>query len=940
MTVFEGLSDFHVVLLAVQLCLNGDILGLPLLKSQFPHTLHLELLFRIVLTFLPEITEPEQYTQVIKHLVNGSPPPDCNLEADIAAIREISEPDARKQVRHLKLLPLRRPHINIDASEPPLIQFLIHRAHRIDTEVGLQLYILELVDPFISSSNALRDWTISVVLPAIRFNYEYHPDNEGALSLELIESLDSRSAVNILLSAVEPHSKGGDVGRDLKGLIGPWMYGHVKSKRRKLDNKKSTTSGADLAEVGWQDVNEWILSTSIRDFHLAIEAVEQWSGPGDINLGDYDGAQDEELSEDTEKRLMSLYAQAGLASIYALSDGGFGLISGAARILSRVADFTGFDDRLHINNAGLHPLSLHIPELERVSRQHLLHNMLLNPSNPLTYPTKQSISFTNAILVSIRILDQYGRWMSPRAAAEMMLLGQADAQFFELRKLIETLNHQHPPPRDWAQVRASLLWLHSWGGSTQLEVPQGLFWRIPLLKLEREIFIAMLTAREYKLAADIYLDSPGSMPLPRDEIESAVTETIFASYDNATNGNKTRGGMKRSADLLEAFAPYFPQSVSFQQISSLLSATHALSFYSLTLQHGVPFQPVSIRVHQDPISLIEKVLEQNPKGYTQLDDLLVIGRNLVAAGLPTSKGPAASTASPNQAVVSAGRRILSLAIAAAVNASDFDTAYSYVVTRVIPPSLVPGNERGETGHAQDEDEVDDDISWRAAYNTGRHPPTGKETQETTLVSRIARLSQRMELLSLALVLAPSSEYLPEILAVWRRCDEEMSTLQEQEIQEAESWDYQGDQQGRMGMGMGVGVAVPGGFGPSSSELDALDTELERERRARSTRQPQLQRPAKLSGYEEAPMGLFDVARGAASALRKNAFPLTSASPANTSSRNMTNNSSGEEGQGVETPRTRKRDVVSNLVTEGLVSGIGWVIGAPAPAPASGQGSPE
>lgn len=394
---------------------------------------------------------------------------------------------------------------------------------------------------------------------------------------------------------------------------------------------------------------------------------------------------------------------------------------------------------------------------------------------------------------------------------------------------------------------------------------------------------------------------------------------------------------------LEAFSPYFPQSVSFQQISSLLSATHALSFYSLTLQHGVPFQPVSIRVHQDPISLIEKVLEQNPKGYTQLDDLLAIGRNLVAAGLPAGKGTAASTAPPNQAVVSAERRIMSLAIAAAVNASDFDTAYSYVVTRVIPPSLVPGSERGETGHAQDEaDDEDDDISWRAAYNTGRHPPTGKEAQETTLVSRIARLSQRMELLSLALVLAPSAEYLPEILAVWRRCDEEMSTLQEQEIQEAESWDYEGDQQGRMGMGMGVGAAVPGGFGPSSSELDALDTELERERRARSTRQPQPQRPAKLSGYEEAPMGLFDVARGAASALRKNAFPLTSAGPANNSSRSMMNNSSGEEGQGAETPRTRKRDVVSNLVTEGLVSGIGWVIGAPSPAPAStsGQGSPE
>ncbi|KAM5473698.1 hypothetical protein MauCBS54593_002496 [Microsporum audouinii] len=940
MTVLEGLSDAHVVLLAVHLCLKGDISGLPTLRHQYSHTLHLELLFRIILTFLPEITEPEQYTPVIKNLVDDSRPPICEIETDVAAISEIPEADARRQVRYLKLLPLRCSHTTIDDSALPLIQFLIHRAHRIDAEVGLQLYILELVDPFISESDILRDWTISVVLPALRFNYEYHPDNEGALSLELIESLDSRSAVNILLSAAERRAKGGDVGRDLKGLVGPWMYGHVKSKRRKLDEKGSDEN-VNLADAAWQDVNEWILSTSIRDFHLAIEAVEQWSGPGDINLGDYDGLQDQEPSADME-RLMCCYAQAGLASIYALSEGDFGLISGASRILSRVADLTGFNGRLQISATSLQPLPPDVLELQKVSRQHLLHNMLLSSSNPLTHPTRQSISFADAVLVSIRTLDQYGRWMSPRAAAELMLLGQVDAQLFELRKLLETLNHQHPPPKDWSHIRDSLLWLHNWGGSTQSDIPRGLFWKIPLLKLEREILIALLMSKgecviitrsvfaqfvlteplvhdeEYNLAVDIYLNSSDSTPLPRDEVESAVTETIFASYDNATNGNKTRGGMRRAADILEAFAPYFPQSVSFQQISCLLSATHALSFYSLTLQHGVPFQPVSIRVHQDPISLIEKVLEQNSKGYTQLDDLLAIGRNLVSAGLPAGQPPSPPS---NGAFVSAEKRIMSLAIAAAVKASDFDTAYSYVVTRLIPPSLVPGG--GD--HSK---EPEDDISWRAAYNTGRHRPAVKEAQETTLVSSISHLSQRMELLSLAMILAPSPEYLPEILAVWRRCDEEMASLQDQEMQEAESWDYQGDQ-GRMG-----GNGLPGGFGPSGSELDALDTELEHERRARSTRQPQ--RP-KLSGYEEAPMGLFEVARGAASALRKNAFPLTAGSESASEAQAQAQPQPQPQPEG-ETTRTRKRDVVSNLVTGGLISGIGWVIGAPAPA--SGQGSPE
>ena len=85
---------------------------------------------------------------------------------------------------------------------------------------------------------------------------------------------------------------------------------------------------------------------------------------------------------------------------------------------------------------------------------------------------------------------------------------------------------------------------------------------------------------------------------------------------------------------VSTFRPYFPQSIGLRQAAALISATHALSFYSLTLQHGVPFQPVSIRVSQDPISLIGKVLEQNSSSYTQLDDLVGIAQNLVSAGLP------------------------------------------------------------------------------------------------------------------------------------------------------------------------------------------------------------------------------------------------------------------------------------------------------------------
>ena len=111
--------------------------------------------------------------------------------------------------------------------------------------------------------------------------------------------------------------------------------------------------------------------------------------------------------------------------------------------------------------------------------------------------------------------------------------------------------------------------------------------------------------------------------------------------------------------------------------------------------------------------------------------------------------------------------------------------------------------------------------------------------------------------------------------------------------------------------------------------------------------------------EEAPMGLFDVARGAAAALSKTAFPLRSPQSAkstqsvreNVVSQQSLNSStssllgsfggggggsqhgalggSGGGGGGSESGdggRVRKRDMVSNMVTGGLASGIGWVLG--------------
>ena len=48
--------------------------------------------------------------------------------------------------------------------------------------------------------------------------------------------------------------------------------------------------------------------------------------------------------------------------------------------------------------------------------------------------------------------------------------------------------------------------------------------------------------------ADTYC-VPNSKALPLHEVEKALLEVAMKSYDNASNGNRTRGGVKKASDM-------------------------------------------------------------------------------------------------------------------------------------------------------------------------------------------------------------------------------------------------------------------------------------------------------------------------------------------------------------------------------------------------------
>ncbi|KAJ5279084.1 hypothetical protein N7478_004456 [Penicillium angulare] len=916
----EGLSDAHAILLATHLCTSGDITDLPVLRAQYPHCFPLERLLRIILTFLPESIEPSQYVDTLQQLTSESNNADQDREIDTSAVKDFTELEARKRVRKLRLRPLKQDGEEEEGVSDPLTQFIIHRAHLIDTETSLQPLVLDLLHPFYNQQPALRTWLISSLLPALRLNYEYYPNRDETLSLEILESLDDQTAVNVLLSIAGPERNDMDLVTNLRGLIGPWLYGSNRSKRRRLNEAAQENSISFIQETpkpkaievaGWEHVNLWLLSRSLVDYESVVNAFINWSGPEDVDMGGYDEDAGR-ISSETSKELLNRYGQSGLSVIYAQANSSNDLLEGSFKILSRVAELLGLEEFSYLSttDSALPTVDFDTELISSASRASLLQNALMAPQNTLTTPSPSSISFASALLLSLRILTDLGHVIPCRALANMCLHSSKEIQMADLQSVVASTVKQPRSSNDWQTVRQNLLWLRDWqteDSDNGWEGPfthQGLFWQLSHDIVETEILKALIEAKEYQLVVDLYISSEKA-PLTPTQVEAAVVEAIFTAYDNASNGNRTRGGMKKAQDILQSFQPHFHESAPLKQINALIAATHALSFYSLTLQHGVPFQPVSIRVHHDPISLVEKVLEQNQKSYTKLDDLLSIGRNLVSAGLPPPPPPPPPTSEPqniSDASITAERRITSLAISSALTSNDFGTAYSYILTRLTSPNTTPPSSSSNP----------DDITWRAVYNAGRYRCTTPNAS-IPLSKQIHHLSQRMELLSLALTLTPTPDPLPEILGAWRRCDEEISSLRAREQTEEDLWDAKGDSLS----------SVPGGFGPSDSERDAFDTAQQRAaRRARARAAMPHSHP------HEAPMGLFEVARGAAMALHKNASSLrgnagAGSGPARASGGEGDGDAFMDDGEG----RVRKRDMVSNMVTGGLASGIGWVLGA-------------
>jgi hypothetical protein len=349
---------------------------------------------------------------------------------------------------------------------------------------------------------------ISSILPLVRFNYEYHPEDATTLSISKFEALGDRAGVSLLLSKTGSQEQQATIGRDIRGLVGPWMYGDTLLKRRKLRSNSIQefqtlvdfeAPVTDPKYAGWEEVFRWLLGKATNSWKEVVEVVEQWDGPGDIDLGEYaDGT--EWLDEDDQLHLERRYARAVIASAYSISETSEEVLSGIQRILTRIITLLDKDriPTLQAAAALLTPVTgLEGLRLSKQTAKHL-RSGLLSEDNVLTSPTAESIKLLHALLISAFLCTKLRLPITIKQAGDLVFLQDEHEQRAAFTKLMSKI--AHGPREDdkyWVKTRNEMLWLRDWGAEELEEGTgavhgRGILGCLPKELIEREILKALL----------------------------------------------------------------------------------------------------------------------------------------------------------------------------------------------------------------------------------------------------------------------------------------------------------------------------------------------------------------------------------------------------------------------------------------------------------------
>jgi hypothetical protein len=154
---------------------------------------------------------------------------------------------------------------------------------------------------------------------------------------------------------------------------------------------------------------------------------------------------------------------------------------------------------------------------------------LWDSGNALFRPSKEGLRFLDLGVTSAALL------VRPVAeAVRLKLEGVKEAQGSVLRQYVRSgAEWNRRDDEEWRRVRDGARWLRN---------KSGVLGKLSQEDVERVVLAGMLEGSRFVLAKDIYVLHSGGLPI--EGVEKCVLGAFGEFFDNASNGNKTRGKIK------------------------------------------------------------------------------------------------------------------------------------------------------------------------------------------------------------------------------------------------------------------------------------------------------------------------------------------------------------------------------------------------------------
>ncbi|GLB36025.1 putative secretory pathway protein Sec39 [Lyophyllum shimeji] len=283
---------------------------------------------------------------------------------------------------------------------------------------------------------------------------------------------------------------------------------------------------------------------------------------------------------------------------------------------------------------------------------------------------------------------------------------------------------------DWEWLLEDMLKLTG-KGDTGLPGAFGLLTQDEVINL---FLSGLLCSGKFDIARGLLRSSGQKVSIDPIQVEDICLQCSREFYDNAQSGNYKFGDMKLAYDCLDVPQP----TDRIIREKEFIEATSRIVSFNVTSRPGIPISPIEIRLTNDRLSLISRVLSSNSDAYKHIEVILDLTRKL---GFRDD--------------VTAEVKTLAMLADTALQAEDFARAYelsermvdTVVELRTASPTLLDSRVAEAS-----------EVCWVACFQLGRQPEFGDVEKKLSLLGR-------------ALELCPP-EQLHDVLTSWRRLEKE------------------------------------------------------------------------------------------------------------------------------------------------------------------------